>query len=299
MNLHVESFRAMGSPCELRLHARSAAEARAAVAAATAVIERLEARYSRYRPDSLTTRINAAAGTPARIEVDAETAALLDYAATAHAESGGRFDPTSGVLRRAWDFRSGRVPSQAEIDALLPLVGWQQVEWTAPTIRLPRAGMELDFGGWVKEYAADAAAAACREAGVAHGLVELGGDIRVIGPQPDGTPWRVGVRHPRDASMPLAVVDLAEGAIASSGDYERCMVIDGRRYAHILDPRSGWPVRGLAAVSVLAPSCLLAGTAATIAMLHGEAGRDWLATLGVPHRVVSCAEADGGRVGTG
>ena len=77
------------------------------------------------------------------------------------------------------------------------------------------------------------------------------------------------------------------------------MVIDGRRYAHILDPRTGWPVRGLAAVSVLAPSCLLAGTAATIAMLHGEAGRDWLATLGVPHRVVSCAEADGGRVGTG
>lgn len=292
MDLHVETFRAMGSPCELRLHARTPAIAEAAAAAARAVIERLEARYSRYRPDSLTTRINAAAGTDARIEVDEETAALLDYAATAHAQSGGRFDPTSGVLRRIWDFRSGRVPAQAEIDALLPLVGWPQVEWTRPTIRLPRAGMELDFGGWVKEYAADAAAQACREHGITHGLVELGGDIRVIGPQADGTPWRVGVRHPRDASKPLAIVDLVEGAIASSGDYERCMVIDGRRYAHILDPRSGWPVSGLAAVSVLAPSCLLAGTAATIAMLHGAAGRDWLRQLGVRHLLVGSEEVE-------
>lgn len=292
MDLHVDRFRAMGSPCELRLHAATPARAEAAARAARAVIERLEARYSRYRPYSLASRINAAAGSGERIEVDAETAALLDYAATAHAESGGRFDPTSGVLRRAWDFRSGRLPAQAEIDALLPLIGWSQVEWTRPAIRLPRAGMELDFGGWVKEYAADAAAAACREAGIDHGLVELGGDLRVIGPQPDGRPWRIGIRHPRDPARTLAVVDLGDGGLASSGDYERCMVIGGRRYAHLLDPRSGWPVQGLAAVSVLAPSCLLAGTATTVAMLHGEAGRDWLAALGAPHLLMTCAEAD-------
>jgi thiamine biosynthesis lipoprotein ApbE len=129
-----------------------------------------------------------------------------------------------------------------EIEALLALVGWSQVRWERPWVSLPRTGMELDFGGFVKEYAADAAAQVCREHRIEHGLVELGGDIRVIGPHPDGTPWRVGVRHPRDPSRPLAAVDLLSGAIASSGDYERFMIVDGRRYAHILDARTGWPV---------------------------------------------------------
>ena len=282
----------MGSPCELRLYASSADVAREAMVAARASIDRLEQRYTRYKPGSLTSRINAAAGTRERIEVDAETAGLLDYAAQAHAQSGGRFDPTSGVLRRAWDFRSGRLPAQAAIDALLPLVGWPLVEWERPYLRLPRAGMELDFGGFVKEYAADAAAQACRECGITHGLVELGGDVRVIGPHPDGTPWRVGVRHPRDPARALAAVDLDSGGIASSGDYERFMIVEGRRYSHILDPRTGWPAQGLAAVSVLAASCLVAGTASTIAMLHGVEGTSWLRELGLRHLTVTAAEVD-------
>lgn len=282
----------MGSLCELRLYAATPGVAREALVAARASIDRLEQRYTRYKPDSLTAHINAAAGTRERIEVDAETAGLLDYAAQAYAQSGGRFDPTSGVLRRAWDFRSGRLPAQAEIDALLPLVGWPQVEWERPFLRLPRAGMELDFGGFVKEYAADAAAQACRERGITHGLVELGGDIRVIGPHPDGKPWRVGVRHPRDPSRVLAAVDLDSGGIASSGDYERFMIVEGRRYSHILDPRTGWPAQGLAAVSVLAPSCLVAGTASTIAMLQGVEGIGWLRELGLRYLAVTAAEVD-------
>jgi thiamine biosynthesis lipoprotein len=292
MSLHTESFLAMGSPCELRLYAADAALAQRAFAAARAVIGQLEQRYSRYRSDSLTTRVNAAAGSDERIAVDEETAGLLDYAATAHAESGGRFDLTSGVLRRAWDFRSGRLPEPSAIAALLPLVGWSQVHWQRPWLALPRAGMELDFGGLVKEYAADAAARACQEAGIAHGLVELGGDLAVIGPHPDGSPWRVGVRHPRRVGEALAVVELSSGGIASSGDYERYLVVDGQRYAHLLDPRTGWPVQGMAAVSVLAPSCLIAGTASSIAMLHGLEARAWLARLGLPHLAITAAEAD-------
>lgn len=285
-----EPFRAMGSPCELRLYAPAARQAHVAAAAARVAIDSLEQRYTRYRPDSLTSRINAAAGSAEAIEVDAETAALLDYAAQAHAQSGGRFDITSGVLRRAWDFRSGQLPDPAQIAALLPLVGWERVEWARPCLRLPLAGMELDFGGFVKEYAADLAAQVCREHGIAHGLVDLGGDIRVIGPHPDGAPWRVGIRHPRDPARALAAIDLLEGGIASSGDYERYLIVDGRRYAHVLDPRSGWPVQGLAAVSVIAPSCLIAGTASTIAMLHGVEGVGWLRELGLRHLVVRADE---------
>jgi thiamine biosynthesis lipoprotein len=147
--------------------------------------------------------------------------------------------------------------------------------------------MEIDFGGYVKEYAADRVAALCRELGARHGLVDLGGDIALVGPHPDGSPWRVGIRHPRIPGVALGWIPLASGAIASSGDYERFMVVDGRRYGHILDPRTGWPVQGLVCVSVVAPHCVVAGATTTIAMLQSpERGRTWLAETGLPHLCV-------------
>jgi thiamine biosynthesis lipoprotein len=269
------------------------AEAERAARAARAEIERLEAKFSRYREDSLATRINRSAGDLTGVEVDDETARLLDYAATAWRESGGLFDVTSGILRRAWNFRAGRLPSQAEIDALLPAIGWDQVRWRSPVIALPRAGMEIDFGGYVKEYAADLAAATCREHGVRHGLVDLGGDLALVGPHPDGAPWRIGIRDPRAPERALAHIALPSGGIATSGDYERCLVVDGVRYGHILDPHTGWPVRGLASVSVAASACLVAGTLTTVAMLKGGAGAAWLDRMGA--RCVHVSED--GRVG--
>jgi thiamine biosynthesis lipoprotein len=143
--------------------------------------------------------------------------------------------------------------------------------------------MELDFGGFVKEYTADCAAQTCRDTGIEHGLVELGGDIAVIGPHPDGSSWRVGVRHPRSVENAIAYVELTEGAIATSGDYERFMEINDKRYCHILNPRTGWPARYLASVSVLAPQCLIAGTATTVAILMEKKGAGWLQALGLPH----------------
>jgi thiamine biosynthesis lipoprotein len=275
-------FRAMGSPCELRLYAAPAA-AEAVAEAAIAEVERLERKYSRYRADSLASRINASAGDPEGVEVDPETAALLDYADTCYRQSGGLFDVTSGVLRRAWNLKSGCLPSREELDALLALVGWARARWRRPRLVLPLAGMEVDFGGYVKEYAADRVAELCRRRGLRHGLVDLGGDLALVGPHPDGSSWRVGVRNPSSPSRACASVELRAGGIASSGDYERCMVVEGVRYGHILDPRSGWPVRGLAAVSVVAPHCLVAGTASTVAMLKGESGgRAWLEALGLP-----------------
>jgi thiamine biosynthesis lipoprotein len=274
----------MGSPCEIRLHAPSRDAAWGVAGLAIAEVGRLERKYSRYQETSLASRINRSAGDPEGVVVDEETATLLDYAATAHRESGGRFDITSGVLRRAWDFRSGRIPSRAEVDALLPLVGFDRVRWERSRVVLPLPGMELDFGGYVKEYAADRAAALCRERGAAHGLVDLGGDLAVVGPHPDGAPWRIGIRHPRETGSAMATVSLAGGGLASSGDYERCIVVDGTRHAHVLDPRTGWPVSGLAAVSVAAQLCLVAGTASTVAMLMGAVqGPAWLDRLGLPN----------------
>jgi thiamine biosynthesis lipoprotein len=270
----------MGSPCELRLYGADEAATRETLEAARAEVLRLEAKYSRYRDDSLATRINRSAGDPAGIEVDAETAHLLDYADQCHRQSEGRFDPTSGVLRRAWRLESGRLPAQAELDALLPLVGWTKLRWRAPRLVLPHAGMQLDFGGYVKEYAADRVAELCRRRGIGHGLVDLGGDLAVVGPHPDGRPWRVGIRDPRDPRRALGTLPVAWGGVATSGDYERCMVVAGVRYGHILDPRTGWPVRGLAAVSVVASHTLVAGTLTTLAMLRGASGGAWLDASG-------------------
>jgi thiamine biosynthesis lipoprotein len=275
----------MGSHCQLQLHAcRDADEV---ARAAMGDVERLERKYSRFLDDSVTTRINASAGDHDGVEVDPETAALLDYAEMGHRLSDGLFDITSGVLRQVWDFRSNRVPAREEVEALLPLVGWERVSWTRPRIVLPLAGMQIDLGGYVKEYAADRVAELCRSLGAQHGFVDLGGDIRVIGPQPDGKPWRVGIRHPRAPEIAIAWIALESGGIASSGDYERFMLVNGVRYCHILDPTTGWPVDGLASVSVVAPQCVVAGTTSTIAMLRGESrGRAWLREMGLPHLCV-------------
>lgn len=287
-------FKAMGTPCELLLYGSGSAHIGQAVRAITADVERLEAAYSRYRSDSLLSTINAVAAQGGEITVDAETAGLLDYAAACHAQSDGLFDITSGILRRAWDFRSGRLPDPTQVDDLLNHVGWHQLHWASPVLEFPHPGLELDLGGVVKEYAVDRAAVIALECGIRHGMVNLGGDVRVIGPHPDGTPWRIGIRDPGHPGSTVRHLELSQGALASSGDYERCIRINGRRYGHVLSPRTGWPVSHLAAVSVVADLCVIAGSAATIGMLKAEQGPQWLSDLGLPCLWVTTDGAMGG-----
>jgi thiamine biosynthesis lipoprotein len=283
LRLHRFPFAAMGSRCEVRLYAADEARAQACAQAAIADVQRLDAKYSGYRSDSYASEINRAAVAGDAIDVDAETATLIDYAATCFEQSEGLFDLTSGVLGAAWRPGCERLPEPALLEALLARVGWDKVRWQRPRLAFAVAGMQLDFGGVVKEYAADRAAVLCTEAGFAHGLVDLGGDIRIVGPHPDGAPWIVGIQHPRVADAVMARLDLFHGAVATSGDYERFLEIDGRRYCHILSPRTGMPVEGLAGVSVVADECVVAGSATTIAMLMEARGPEWLADFGLPH----------------
>ena len=294
MNSYGFSFAAMSSACEVRLDGDDEHVLAAAAQQAIAEVRRIELKYSRYRDDSVVSRINTAAGGAQAVDVDAETASLLDFAGKLHAFSDGLFDITSGVLRRAWDFRAGRLPEPAALAALLPLIGWSQVEWPQAStarrcIRLPRSGMELDFGGFGKEYAADRAMAALAAAGQRHGFVNLGGDIRLLGPRADGSAWRFGIQHPRDDAATIASVEMVEGALASSGDYERFFEQDGRRYCHILDPHTGWPVCTWSSVSVTAPACAAAGALATIAMLKGAQALDFLCTQHATYLAVDTA----------
>lgn len=282
MQLHRATFTAMGTACEICLFAPAGSSATALAELAMADVRRLETRYSRYRENSDLSAINRVAAAGGSCDVDAETASLLNYAQACYQQSDGLFDITSGILRRAWRFASGELPDPAQIQALLQRMGWHQVHWQAPRLEFRVPGMELDFGGIVKEYAVDRAAALLESAGVGHGFINLGGDVRVIGAQPDGAPWRIGIRHPRKSTSLLTSIDMHSGAMASSGDYERCIIADGVRYGHILNPHSGWPVQTLAAVSVVAPMCVVAGSAATIAMLKESTGIAWLREMELP-----------------
>lgn len=291
-------FKAMGSPCELQLYAEHAAAAKAVANIAMEDVERLEARYSRYRPDSVLSQINRVAAVGGGTVVDAETASLLDYADACYRQSDGLFDITSGVLRKAWRFDQFALPSPVLIESLLERIGWHKVRWQLPNLEFP-AGMEIDFGGIVKEYAADRLGTLCVEAGCTSGLINLGGDIRVIGPHPDGRPWHVGIQDPRQQeTSAIGTLRLHRGAVATSGDYQRCINIGGTRYGHVLNPKTGWPVRHMASVTVVADFCVIAGSASTIAMLKEAQGAPWLVQLGLPHCWVDTQGRHGGPLRT-
>ena len=269
----------MASYCEIVLAGVASEQGASALAAlAEAEVRRIEDKYSRYREDSVVSRINAHNGP---VVCDDETLALLDKAQLLYTNSSGLFDITSGVLRRAWDFKAARVPDAATVQALLPLIGMAGVQRDNDLVSLSTPGMELDFGGFGKEYAADRAAEVLAAAGVRHGYVNLAGDLRVLGPRPDGTPWSIGIRHPRDSDKLLASIAITSGALATSGDYERSFEQDGVRYCHILNPRTGYPASAWQSISVLAPTALIAGAFTTIAMLLEDEGLAFLHSTGL------------------
>lgn len=276
------SFPAMASPCEILIEEASAGGARRLLDLASREAWRIEAKFSRYRSDGIVHRINAADGRP--VEVDEETARLLDFAAECHALSDGRFDITSGVLRRAWKFDGGdALPAQERIDELLPRIGWEKARWEPPVLTLP-AGMEIDLGGVGKEYAVDRTLELLRTETSGAVLVNFGGDLAVSGPRRGDRPWRVGVESLRPEAGAAREIDLFRGGLATSGDANRFLEKDCVRYSHVLDPRTGWPVPGAPrSVTVLANTCTEAGLLATMALVRGEEAEAFLAESGARH----------------
>lgn len=265
----------MASPCEVLVSGASRDIARGALRTAAREAHRIESAFSRYRAGNLIHAINTADGAP--VAVDAELARLLDFADQLHRMSDGRFDVTSGVLRRAWHFDGGEaVPDPDAVEALLPLVGWHRARWVPPTLQLP-AGMEIDLGGIGKEYAVDRAVGLITDAIDAPCLVSFGGDLRATGPRVDGRPWMVGVERPDQAGVADRGLGVRSGALATSGDAHRFVIRDGVRHGHILDPRTGWPVEGAPrSVTVAADTCTEAGMLATLSMLEGDGAEAFL-----------------------
>lgn len=269
----------MASPCKFILQGETRLLKQASLKA-QAEVQRIEEKYSRYREHSLLQTINKNAGIRAT-DIDTETAALLNYAELCFQQSQGRFDITSGILRQAWDFKSHIIPNEKQISKLLPLIDWPSIEWSQKHLFLPKNDMEIDFGGFGKEYAADRAAEIFYNLGIHHGLVDLGGDIRVIGDKLDKTGWNIGIRDPKKPECAISQITLHKGAMATSGNYERFIMKNNQRFCHILKADTGWPVNHWASITVLAPQCLVAGSLATLCMLAEQDGSNWLTEQGV------------------
>ena len=269
----------MASPCEV-LSRAGRTVAREQLRAVAEEAWRIEEKFSRYRTGNVVDRINTAPGTP--VDVDPETADLLDFAAELHRLSDGRFDITSGVLREVWTFDgSDRLPTAREVGRVLGRVGWDKATWVRPRLTLA-PGMQIDLGGIGKEYAVDRAALLAAALDSAPCLINFGGDLMAVG-ETNHVPWQVGIEAVGpNGGNPARYIALARGALATSGDARRFLLRDGVRYSHILDPRSGWPVTGAPrSVTVAADTCTQAGMLSTLAMLMGGEAEAFLARQGV------------------
>lgn len=276
------SFFAMAGICEILIDTNDAALAKKMGNAAAFETWRIQDKYSRYNRDSLCGEMNAKAGQS--IDIDTETYQLLQFAHQCYEMSDGAFDITSGVLRKAWHFDgSDNIPSKTDVNQLLKYVGWQHVDYSSTHFSMKK-GMEIDFGGFGKEYAVDRTIMLLSQIANIPFLVNYGGDLCVAGVKDNNESWQIGIEHPAFSANKSTVVTLKSGAIATSGDANRFLLKDGKRYGHILDVKTGWPVNDApSSITVAAPQCIQAGFLATLALLQGKNAEEFLTQQDILH----------------
>ncbi|MBP5212463.1 MAG: FAD:protein FMN transferase [Pyramidobacter sp.] len=244
---HELSFFAMDTPVTLTAYGPAAPRA---LRNAETAVRALERELSVTLPQSAVARLNAGESLP----VSSAAGRAVSTALKLHDETDGTFDPTLYPVLREWGFTTGkyRVPPREELAEQLKLCGVQHVFCAHETLRLDASAM-IDLGGIGKGMASDAAAQALKDAGIASAVLNLGGNVRTLGKRPDGCAWRIGVRAPEGGL--LGVIETGEGAVVTSGSYERFFEKDGVRYWHILDPKTGEPARsGAVSVTVVGSS---------------------------------------------
>lgn len=275
-------FDAMASACEVIAEIDDELLANKIGKVVSEEVWRIEDKYSRYNPQSLCSKINQSRGKP--IKIDDETVALLNFADTCYQLSEGIFDLTSGVLRKVWRFDcSDNIPSHSAIVKELKNIGWQKIEYDNTKIILPE-DMEIDFGGIGKEYAVDRALLLIKTLTNQPVLVNLGGDLATNAARKNGEPWLVGVEHPGFIDKKTMVVSLYKGALATSGDAKRFLLNNGKRYSHILNAKTGWPIDNAPrSITVSAPQCIQAGLLATLAQMQGENAEKFLSEQEIKH----------------
>lgn len=266
------AFRAMATQCEVQYTAPAGNDqAKRFEAAAQGWVHAFEAKFSRFQPGSVVSKINEAAGRE-WVPVDAETEGLLSMCDTLHFMTRGILDPSALPLIRIWDGKADppAIPTPEAIAAALSLVGWTKVKREPGRVFLPQEGMALDFGGFGREYAVDLVSLIAKDHGILDSLVGFGRDLRATGAPPGGAVWRIGLEDPGNPDETLGSVGLTGNAVASSGNDLRPSALEGRRHGRIINPRTGWPVaNGCTQATVIADTCLQAGMLSVSAFIAG------------------------------
>jgi thiamine biosynthesis lipoprotein len=268
------SFMAMASPCDVLMEVEDELLAQEILNAVANEAWRIEDKFSRYKKDNIIFQINHSHGEV--VAIDEETSRLLDFANELFEISEGLFDVTSGVLRQLWKFDgSDKVPTKKQVKKIVKNIGWQKVSRQEGSVALPE-GMEIDLGGLGKEYAVDRCVQIARQKTKQSVLVNFGGDLAMTTARNNEMFWSVG-RLITGSDEACGIFQLYSGAIATSGDANRYLLKDGKRYSHILNPKTGWPVVDAPhTVSLAAATCIEAGMMSTLAMLQGGRAEEFL-----------------------
>lgn len=263
----------MGNQFEFVVVAQDQEWAEQRVQEAIAEVQRIEKLLTTYGENSETNRINAMAGI-CPVKVDREVLELIERSLRISALTQGAFDITYGSIDKSlWNFdkEMTSLPDERTVKASVRLINFRNVllDKEHSTVFLKEKGMRIGFGGIGKGYAAERAKGLMRTSGVESGIVNAAGDLTVWGRQPDGEAWTIGIADPDQKSLPFASLKLTEASVATSGNYEKYVVIDGKKYSHTIDPRSGYPVRGIKSVTIICNNAEIADAMATPVMVMG------------------------------
>lgn len=283
--LYKETRTSMYTIVEITVSSDSKERAKTAIDRAFSELDRLARLLNFYSEDSEVSMINRNAGDKP-VKVSPETLEIIDKALYVSKNTEGAFDITVGPVVRLWDFQNKVLPDEKMIKEKLKLVGYKNiiVDKEKSMVFLKTKGAQIDLGGIIKGYAADKAVDVLRENGIKSGIVAVAGDIKVFGKRPDGGLWRVGIQNPRqksDRDEIIAAIGLSDMAISTSGDYQKFFIKDGKRYHHLLNPKTGYPAYGCQSATVITKDAAFTDAFATgIFILGYQKGMDVLKRLG-------------------
>ncbi len=266
------SFSAMASPCEILVRNLEPTFCRQLAQSSYQETKRIESKYSRYIKNNLMDKINNSHNIS--VTIDEETFKLLEYSRNLFELSDGLFDITSGILRKIWQFTKNAVPPKpSEVNQLLSKIGFNKIQYNQKEIILQK-GMEIDFGGIGKEYAVDQVThklhAICQTKKASF-LVNFGGDISAVKFCENDPSWTVGLESATKQDTTESILKISQGAVATSGNSKRFIQYQGKKYGHLLNPKTGYPVDNAPlSVTTFADNCILAGSFSSLAMLKGK-----------------------------
>lgn len=275
--VYSQAIKLMGNRFEFSAVAAKEEAAMQQINAAIEEVRRIEKLLTTFDETSQTNRINANAGIKA-VEVDKEVLELIDRSLKISVLTQGAFDLSYGSLdKRFWNFDKTMtsLPDPASAQQMIKLINYKNIvlDRGKNTVFLKEKGMRIGFGGIGKGYAADRAKAVMQVSGVENGIVNAAGDLTVWGTQPNGKPWTIGIADPERKDAPFASLQLTNTSVATSGNYEKFVIIDGVQYSHTIDPKTGYPVRGIKSTTVICPSAEIADAMATpITVMGIQAG---------------------------